>query len=61
MCMKWIGGPNHNLIVWLVPRCDTQPGPDSGHTGWGGILMTIHCILSMPNTFYMYEVDLTCV
>ncbi len=45
MCMTWIGGSNHSLvIVWLVPRCDTQPGPGHGHTGWGCILMTIHCI-----------------
>ncbi len=61
MFMKWIGGLNHNLTLWLVPRCDTKPGPGHDHTGWGCILMTIHCILSMPNTFYMYEVDLTCV
>ena len=20
--MKWIGGPNHNLTVWLVLRCE---------------------------------------
>jgi hypothetical protein len=24
MCMKWIGGPNHNRTVWLVPRCETR-------------------------------------
>ena len=24
MFMKWIGGPNHNHTVWLVPRCDTH-------------------------------------
>ena len=24
MCMKWIGGPNYNLTVWLVPRCDKK-------------------------------------
>jgi len=44
MCMKWIGGPNHNLTLWLVPRCDTKPGPGHGNTGRGGILMTIHSI-----------------
>ena len=48
MCMKWIGGTNHNRTVWLVPRCETRldpgPGPGPGHTGWGCILMTIHCI-----------------
>ena len=43
MCMKWIGGPNHNQTVWLVHRCETRldPGPDHGRTGWGCILMTI--------------------
>ena len=25
MRMKWIGGPNHNLTVWLVPRCEKKP------------------------------------
>ncbi len=44
ICMKWIRGPNHNITLWLVPRCDTKPGPDHGHTGRGGILMTIHSI-----------------
>ena len=44
MCMMWIGGPNHNLTVWLVPKCDAQLSPGHGHTVWGGILMTIHDI-----------------
>ena len=45
MCMKWIGGPNHNLTVWLVPRADvTQSSRALGHTGWVDILMNIHGI-----------------
>ena len=45
MCMKWIGGPNHNLTVWFVPRVNvTHSSRVLGHTGWDGILMTIHSI-----------------
>ncbi len=51
MCMKWIGGRNHNLTLWLVPRCDTKPGPGHGHKGRDGILMTIlQWFLSSPLT-----------
>ena len=56
MCMKGIGGPNHNLTVWLVPRCDTQLSPALAlamQCG-GGILMTIHGIYNMSKTFCMY-------
>ena len=45
MCMKWIGGPNPNLKVWLVPRVNvTHSSRALSHTGRGGIFMTIHSI-----------------
>ena len=63
MCMKWIGVPNHNPTVWLVPRCDTQLSPGHGHTVCvcgGGVLMTIHGI-KYAKHLYMYKADQTCV